>query len=164
MSLELSNIGVRDVACADPSVIVVQAQCSVATMDEAMSRLEWTKPYMRPIWPGAQITGSAITVLLQPGDIWTLHAAVAQCRPGDALIVACAAHNTDGMFGDLLPAFANVGGAIGLVIDAGYCGLRPHHDRGFPAGSRAVSAKGMVGATLGAVNLLDGLARSLPPQ
>jgi 4-hydroxy-4-methyl-2-oxoglutarate aldolase len=149
------NLGIvkRNITRADKAAADKLSRYGVATIHEAMGRTGLMKPYMRPIYPGAKICGTAVTVLLQPGDNWMMHVAAEQLQPGDVAVAACTADNTDGFFGDLLATSFKARGAKGLIIDGGCRDVGELEGMGFPVFSRAISAKGTIKATLGSVNV-----------
>ena len=136
----MKTVVVRNIPRADPAIVAVLNEAGTATVHEAMGRVGLLKPYMRPIYAGQKVSGTAVTVLLQPGDNWMMHVAAEQIQPGDIVVAAVTAECSDGYFGD-------------LIIDAGVRDVSTLQEMNFPVWSKAISSKGTIKATLGSVNI-----------
>lgn len=155
MEVTLNQLGVvkKNIQRTDADTVAQLSQFGVATIHEAMGRMGLMHPYMRPIYPHARMCGTAVTILLQPGDNWMMHVAAEQLRDGDVAVAACTTDNSDGFFGDLLATSFKAQGAKGLIIDGGVRDIDTLEAMDFPVFSKKIYAKGTVKNTLGSVNV-----------
>src|SRR5258708_29283837 len=146
MSTYQLGVVVRSIARTERALVDKLSGFSVATVHEAMARTGLCKPYLRPIYPGARLCGTAVTVLLQPGDNWMLHVAAEQLQDGDVVVAACTTDSDAGFFGELLATSFRARGARGLVIDGGVRDVKDLTAMQYPVFSRAINARGTVKA------------------
>ena len=151
----MTTLGIvkKNIESADSNAVAELGKYGVATIHEAMGRVGLMQRYMRPIYSGAHVSGTAVTVLLHPGDNWMMHVVAEQIKPGDVVVAALSAENCDGFFGDLLATSFKARGAQALIIDAGVRDVKELTEMGFPVWSKGISAKGTIKSTLGSVNI-----------
>ena len=149
----MNGLCIKNIRRAETASIETLARLGVATVHEAQGRVGLMHPEMRPVWRGARVAGSAVTVFAHPGDNWMIHVAVEMVKPGDVLVVACSSENRDGAFCELLATSLKAHGVVGVVLDVGCRDAAELAEMKFPVWSRAISAKGTVKETVGSVNI-----------